>query len=140
MEEYGDKLFTMWYGVYQRSTATLSWSGGGHPDALLFEGDASQPVMLESQGPMIGMMEWPEFEMGQHQVQSPARLYVYSDGVHEIQKPDGGEWTFQEFVDFVSSQPADGDTSIMDRLFTHVRELHGSSQLDDDFSIVEVRL
>ncbi len=140
MEEYGDKLFTMWYGVYRRSTATLRWSGGGHPDALLFEGDASQPVMLESQGPMMGMMDWPEFEIGEHPVQSPARLYVYSDGVHEIQLPGGGEWAFQEFVDFVSAQAVESETSVMDRLFTHVRQLRGSAQLDDDFSIIEVRL
>ena len=36
-EKYGDKFFTIWYGVYQRSTAKLRWSGAGHPDALLFE-------------------------------------------------------------------------------------------------------
>ncbi len=40
MEEYGEKCFTMWYGVYQPSTSTLAWSGGGHPEALLFDGDS----------------------------------------------------------------------------------------------------
>lgn len=140
MEQYGDKLFTMWYGVFQRSTSTLCWSGGGHPDALLFEGDGKQPVTLESQGPMMGMMDWPEFETGQHQVQSPARLYVYSDGVHEIQKTSGGEWTFQEYVDFLASLPADPGGAVMDCLLAHVRQLGGSEQLVDDFSIIEAKL
>lgn len=139
MEQYGDKLFTMWYGVYQRSSSTLCWSGGGHPDALLFEGDGKQPVTLESQGPMMGMMDWPEFETGRHQVQSPARLYVYSDGVHEIQKVDGEEWTFQEYIDFLSSLPADPVGTVMDRLLAHVQQLGGSEQLVDDFSIIEAR-
>jgi sigma-B regulation protein RsbU (phosphoserine phosphatase) len=139
MEEYGDKLFTMWYGVYQRSTSTICWSGGGHPDALLFEGDAPRPVLLESQGPMLGMMDWPEFEVGRREIHSPIRLLVYSDGVHEIQKPDGGEWTFSEYVDFVASLPAGPDGEVMDRLLSHVRGLRGSEQLDDDFSIIEAR-
>ncbi len=139
MELYGDKLFTMWYGVYERSTSTIRWSGGGHPDALLFEGDAKQPVTLDSQGPMMGMMDWPEFEMGEHQIQSPARLFLFSDGVHEIQKPEGGEWTFEEFVEFLSSQPADPEGRAMDSLLAHVRELRGSEQLDDDFSILEAQ-
>ena len=73
MEEYGEKCFTMWYGVYQPSTSTLAWSGGGHPEALLFDGDTEQraePVRLESQGPMIGMMPCDEFESGRCQVKS----------------------------------------------------------------------
>jgi serine phosphatase RsbU (regulator of sigma subunit) len=38
-EKFGDKFFTIWYGVFHRPTQTISWSGGGHPDALLFSGD-----------------------------------------------------------------------------------------------------
>ncbi|MEQ8667552.1 MAG: fused response regulator/phosphatase [Pirellulales bacterium] len=139
MEEYGDKLFTMWYGVYQRSTTMLSWSGGGHPDALLFEGNDTKPISLESQGPMMGMMDWPEFETGRHQVQSPARLYVYSDGVHEIQTTSGGEWTFQEYVDFLASIPPAPGGQVMDLLLAEVQKLGGSDQLVDDFSILEAR-
>src|SRR5690606_23872833 len=95
MENYGDKLFTMWYGVFHPPTRTLCWSGGGHPEALLYEGNSTTPISLESQGPMMGMMDWPEFETGERQVESPARLYVYSDGVHEIQRTAGGEWPFE---------------------------------------------
>jgi sigma-B regulation protein RsbU (phosphoserine phosphatase) len=140
MEEYGEKCFTMWYGVYQPSTSTLAWSGGGHPEALLFAGEpgsGSQPEKLESQGPMIGMMPWPEFESGQRQIASPARLYVYSDGVHEIHKTDGSEWTFDEFLEFLS-EPSKSGNALMDDLLQHVRELHGSELLDDDFSMVEL--
>lgn len=141
MEDYGDKLFTMWYGVFHSPTRTLCWSGGGHPEALLFEGGSVTPVSLESQGPMMGMMDWPEFETGGHHVKSPLRLYVYSDGVHEIQRAEGGgEWPFEEFVEFLSTQADDGQGAVMDRLFEHARKLRGSDQLADDFSIIEVRL
>jgi sigma-B regulation protein RsbU (phosphoserine phosphatase) len=141
MEEYGEKCFTIWYGVYQPSTRVLAWSGGGHPEALLFDGQSDQatvPVRLESQGPMIGMMPWDEFESDRCQVAAGSSLYVYSDGVHEIHKTDGEEWKFEEFVDYLSAcRQADGST--IDRLFEHVRELQGSDQLDDDFSIFEAK-
>jgi sigma-B regulation protein RsbU (phosphoserine phosphatase) len=65
-------------------------------------------------------------------------LYVYSDGVHEIHKTDGEEWKFEEFVAFLSSH-RQADASALDRLFEHVRQLHGSDQLDDDFSIFEAK-
>ena len=141
MDAYGQKCFTIWYGVFNRPQAVLSWSGGGHPDALLFDGNAlagAAPARLESDGPMMGMMPWPEFETKSCAVSPGSRLLLYSDGVHEIHKPDGTEWAFNEFVDFMS-QPHEGSVPIMDRLLHQARSLRGSDLLDDDFSIVEVR-
>jgi sigma-B regulation protein RsbU (phosphoserine phosphatase) len=139
MEAYGEKCFTIWYGVFDRAQGTMSWSGGGHPDALLFEGNAAPgtlPVRLPSPGPMMGMMPGPEFETKTCAMPPRSRLYLYSDGVHEIHKPDGTEWTFTEFVAFMAQRP-EGVSSLMDELLGHARDLHGSDLLDDDFSIVE---
>ena len=139
-ENYGEKFFTIWYGVYHCPTQSLSWSGGGHPDALLFSGDApagSLPQRLESNGPMMGMMAWPEFETSRCVVPPGSRLYVYSDGCHEIHGSDGKEWPFDEFVCFMS-QPASSEGSQMDRLLETARRFKGADQLDDDFSIIEL--
>ncbi len=141
MESYGDKCFTIWYGVYHRTQATLAWCGGGHPDALLFEGTSppgALPVRLGSAGPMMGMMPWPDFETNTCPVPPGSRLFLYSDGVHEIHKPDGGEWAFADFVAYMA-QPVNESVSRMDELLLHARALHGSDMLDDDFSIVEMR-
>jgi sigma-B regulation protein RsbU (phosphoserine phosphatase) len=138
MEEYGDKFFTIWYGVYDASTATLTYAGAGHPPPLLFEGVAEAPAQLAGGGPMIGAMPWPEFETASRRVPAGSRLYLYSDGVHEIHKADGGEWPFDEFVAFMA-RPRRSDAAISDELLAHVRDLHGTPVLDDDFSMVEVR-
>jgi sigma-B regulation protein RsbU (phosphoserine phosphatase) len=140
MEKYGEKCFTIWYGVFNPAQRTLAWSGGGHPDALLFDLAATPPVPplhLDSTGPMMGMMPWPEFDTKTCTVPAHSRLYLYSDGCHEIHKPDGSEWAFAEFVAFMT-EPGDESAPKMDRLLHHARALHGSDSLDDDFSIVEV--
>jgi len=141
MDEYGDKFFTIWYGIFNPRESTLAWCGGGHPPALLYEGETSSatgPVELLSEAPMIGAMPWPDFETQRRKIPPGSRLYVYSDGVHEIHKADGGDWTFEEFVAFMSQTP-DPSASIMDRLLKHVRELSESGILDDDFSLLEAR-
>ncbi len=141
MDAYGQKCFTIWYGVFNRPQCLLSWSGGGHPDALLFDGNApagTAPARLDSAGPMMGMMPWPEFETKSCAVPPRSRLLLYSDGCHEIHKPDGTEWAFNEFVEFMS-QPHEGPVHVMDRLLHQARTLRGSDLLDDDFSIVEGR-
>jgi sigma-B regulation protein RsbU (phosphoserine phosphatase) len=111
MEEYGDKFFTMCYGVFDRRTSTLSCSSAGHPPPLLFEGGSPEPVQLKCDAPMIGAMPWGEFETDRRVIPPGSRLYLYSDVVHEIHKPDGEEWTFGEFVAFMS-QPAEPPVSI----------------------------
>lgn len=140
MDSYGGKAFTIWYGVYNRPKSMLSWSGGGHPDALLFQEDGAERtklIRLASPGPMMGMMPWDEFETCQRPVASGSRLFVYSDGCQEIMIPGGSVWPFEEFLDFMAQPSPAG--SPLDRLLQFVRTLHCSDQLDDDFSIVEVR-
>ncbi|MFM9964807.1 MAG: SpoIIE family protein phosphatase [Planctomycetaceae bacterium] len=140
MEDHGEKCFTIWYGVYDAKQRRLAWAGGGHPPALLFDPTSenpSQPQLLESESPIIGMMPWPDWTTSQREVTPGSRLVLYTDGAHEIHLADGREWTHAEFVQFLS-QPTEPGESIMDRLFAHVKTLNGSDTLDDDFSIVEM--
>ena len=140
MEKHGDKCFTIWYGVFDAKQRKLSWAGGGHPPALFFDAMSekpSQPQQLESECPIIGMMPWTDWPTSQRDVPAGSRMLLYTDGAHEIHLADGREWTFAEFVQFVSQTPRP-DESIMDRLFEHVKSLKGNDTLDDDFSIVEM--
>lgn len=136
MEQFGDKMFTLWYGVFHTASRTLSWSGAGHPPALLYEGSSTELRRLESGGPMAGMIQDVEFDEESALITAPSRLFVYSDGAHEIQLCDGGIWKFDEFVDYVSS--VSRTTDPLADLLAHVRRLHGNDQLDDDFSIMKI--
>lgn len=140
MEKHNEKYFTIWYGVYRRTSRKLVFGNAGHPPALLFTGSSAEQAKrqeLESQGFAIGMMPDCDFEAGVVQLDTYARLLLYSDGVFEIDRPQGGMWKFQEFVEYVSGlSPASG--SIIDQLLAHVRALNGSETLADDFSMVEI--
>ena len=141
-ERHGEKFFTIWYGVYDAPGRVLRWSGEGTRPALLFPGGAAPgtpPEQLDSQGPMIGMMPWPAFETGERPVPSGSRLYLYSDGAHEIHKTDGTDWTHPEFVGAMADLLTRDPDGVMDRLSRLVRGLNGSDVLDDDFSMLEVR-
>jgi len=141
MDQHDDKYFTIWYGVYRMSTRQLSYSGGGHPPALLHEGvkrEKGALKHLESDGPIIGMAPGLPFDTQTVDLKPQSRLLLYSDGVFEIVQTDGEMWKFDAFLGFISSAPT--DESVMDRLLDHVQELHGSKQLDDDFSIMEIGL
>jgi len=139
MERHNGMYFTIWYGVVDVALRQVTWSGGGHPPALLYRpgGDGGvEMVELDSQGPMIGAipdLDWPSMTT---EVPEGARLVVFSDGVYEIAKTDGEMWTWDEFVAFMSEEPPAGVTRT-DRLVEHTTRLQGRDQYEDDFSMVE---
>ncbi len=140
-EDYG-KFYTIWYGVYRPSDRQLFWASGGHPEPLLFDPEAGKSaIRLETEGPLMGVLEWDDFGNGQLTVNPGSRLYIYTDGAHEIHKPDGTDWQFDEFVSYMETlnESHVDDSSPIDQLLFYVRELHGSSMLDDDFSVIEAR-
>lgn len=141
MDKQNGKYFTIFYGVFRASDRTLSYCNAAHPSALLFHGQSATEWsldQLESTDPLIGMLPpGMPFEQRSIVVQPWARLFVFSDGVFEIDRADGGMWKFLDFLEFVQGHgPVD---DLMDRLSAHVRAMRGGPVLNDDFSIVEMR-
>jgi sigma-B regulation protein RsbU (phosphoserine phosphatase) len=140
MEKQHGKFFTIWYGVFDRARRTLTYSNAGHPPALLYTGPSaaeSTPQRLKSCGFAAGMVEGTEYESRTVELGPFARLLLYSDGAYEIARPDGSMWTVAEFADFVTALPREAPWA--DLVLEHVRRLHGSDGLADDFSLVELR-
>ena len=141
MERQNYMFFTMWYGVYNAKTRDLTYSGGGHPPALLVPPGASndRPIrQLASAGHMIGIDDTAEFPSETVEVAAHDQLLVYSDGVFEVKKSQDGEmWTLAEFIEWFNSLPP-GEESRMDSLIQYTRQLQGGDEYLDDFSIVEV--
>ncbi len=138
MEKQHDKYFTIWYGVFNRSKRVLKYSNAGHPPALLFTGPSAAAArlhQLKSVGLAAGMLEAADYDTKVVKLGAFARLVLYSDGVYEITRPDEPMWSFQEFVDHVSGLSR--EQPVADQLLEHVRQLHGSDVLADDFSVLE---
>ena len=143
MDQQNGLYFTIWYGVYHKPTRRIDYSGGGHPPALLANGPTSGEAVLqvlESSGPMVGAVPDLEYKTASTTVGAFAKLYLFSDGVYEIERIDTTIWPFHEFIDFMKLGPHDtaGDSK-MDHLIAHGREIQGREEFVDDVSIVELQ-
>jgi sigma-B regulation protein RsbU (phosphoserine phosphatase) len=141
MDQQNGLYFTIWYGIYHKSGRRIDFSGGGHPPALLLTGpaaDAATLKVLDSQGPMVGADLDINYSTQSCPVDAFARLYLFSDGVYEIEQTDGLMWPFHDFLDFMGRPPAPGEPEAnMDRLIQKTTQLGGTDEYKDDFSIVE---
>jgi len=138
MERHNNLYFTLWYGVFNRNTRELRYASAGHPPALLLEGtdgirDLAIPNMIIGGIPGIG------FDGRTVTVGPDARLYIFSDGIYEVTRPDGSMWTLAELKDFLKKPPVEVASEI-DWLYRYLQEMHGQPVLEDDFSLLKVRL
>lgn len=139
MERQNDMFFTIWYGVYQRSSGRLDFSTGGHPPAILLrpggEGRMIATELGTSGGMAIGAFPDMDYELGTTVVLPGDRLLILSDGTFEVDGPSGEMLSFPEFVDFAASDEAVSPV----RIHEWVRRWNGSGPLPDDFSLLQVQ-
>ena len=140
-EKHNDMYFTLWYGVYQRSTRALSHASGGHPPALLLSApDADGHCRTErvhAPGLIVGVMPDTLYDAQRIEVPEGASLVVLCDGCFEIRDQDGKDAGFEDFEAFM--QRRGGQEDGLDALLGWARDRHGPGPLDDDFSIVRIR-
>jgi sigma-B regulation protein RsbU (phosphoserine phosphatase) len=139
-EQHNDMFFTIWYGVYNKSSQSLTYASGGHPPALLFDGtpsDKSDMFMLRTKNYVIGGMPDVVYKKGIQKVNNPSCLYIFSDGVYEIPRTDGSMWQFKEFSEFVQ-QPNIERQSDIERIFQHAKKINQFESFEDDFTILEI--
>ncbi len=86
---------------------------------------------------MIGASDAAKFKTRSETIPPGSRLYVYSDGVSDIDKPGGGMLTVSGLVDLLVDV-AQEQGSRVERVLDRARGLQGPPGLKDDFSLVEV--
>ncbi len=142
-EQNNDMFFTMWYGVYNKMTRELTYSSGGHPPALLLCGIAENTPresileQLRTRNYAIGALPGIAYQTQTHQIEEGSILYVFSDGVYEVERDDGSMWSFSEFSKSVV-QPVYENQSKIEGLYNQIKSLKKSDNFEDDFTIVEV--
>ena len=137
-EQHGQRFFTIWYGVYDSKSRTITWAGGGHPPAVVLLPGESSPLLLASSGPMMGVLPSARFPAQSCQIPPNARLLIFSDGVFEIFRDGRDAWNLETCIAYLSIMN-EQEGALMDKLVAHVHHLRGSQRLDDDFSIIEAR-
>lgn len=136
MMDHGGMFFTLFYAVYDRRTSELTWCGGGHPPSLVMRAGGGHD-WLPSQNMVIGAIPDMDAQIGTIKLAPGDRLFVFSDGVFELKTMAGEMWDYDEFQEFMS-RPLDPDEDRIDTLRAKGRELMGSEQFEDDFSILEI--
>ena len=140
MERQNNMFFTLWYGVYDRSSRILNYGGAGHPDAILriTTPTGTKLEKLPSTGPIVGIMEGMDYDQLSIEVPHDSALIVLSDGCFEVIQQDGSMMDTALFDNYLHQYAT--DPSALDNWFMQCQQRRGDEILDDDFTLVRIRL
>jgi sigma-B regulation protein RsbU (phosphoserine phosphatase) len=140
MTKHGDKYFTIWYGVYHRLKRQLIYANAGHPPALLLSNASTTNIRVKQLSSLdlpIGFLPDVQFEDAIFQIEENSILYIFSDGVYEINQSDGKIWGIDAFIDLLTKYSLK-DSCALNELLANILILNSQDNLDDDFSLVKV--
>lgn len=137
MESHNNLYFTLWYGVLNTATDEIEYASAGHPPAVLLS-DTNESTELMTKNLLIGCFPEGSYASASVQIRRPAQLYIFSDGVYEVEKEDGTMWSLEELKEFLINHPHTSDSEI-DALYTYIYTMNGNKILDDDFSMLKIR-
>lgn len=135
MERHGGNYSTIWYGVYQTSTRTLSYASAGHPPAIALTGTTA--TLLPAQSMPLGMFGDAEFSTTVHPIPPGCQLLLYSDGAFEFTRADGRIHTLGEFLALCSTTADDPDWSLDDLLGTLLQRT-ATGAFEDDCALIRL--
>lgn len=136
MEHHNNLYFTIWYGVFDRRTRELSFASGGHPPAFLVSKEGNLTPLITNNF-FIGGFSESIYKGDTVAVPPGAHLYVFSDGVYEVERPEGGMWTLDELGTYLIENSLNQGEDV-DALYRKMQAYHGQDILEDDFSMLAI--
>lgn len=140
MSSHNEMFFTLWYGVFDPVGRILQYSGGGHPPAVLIrkdDGGRAVEVVLRSNQLVVGGIPGVRYVTQSCVVPDRCSLFVFSDGVYELERKQGGLLSHEDFIALLA-QSFGGETFELDSLLGSLREIQGCDLFQDDLTILQV--
>ena len=139
MEQHGGMLLSLWYGVIDIPSRSISFASAGHHAAYLVGPRREAAVPLDVSNVVIGMMPGYPYRSAQAPMEPGSSLYVFSDGVFEVEPTHGGTWGLDRFVSLLTAPPSAQKTH-SERIYGEVMAHTGREAFEDDFTLVVATL
>jgi sigma-B regulation protein RsbU (phosphoserine phosphatase) len=137
-----DKYFTIWYGVIDLEAQTLTYASAGHPPAILLSqtpGGEAREERLSTQGFPVGIFPDTFYEEKTVPLPPASSLYLFSDGLYEVDKGNGACLGFERFTQLLRQYHQSPRRSLGD-LLQLLRENAQQPAFEDDLSLIQIEI
>lgn len=131
---------TLFVGIADLASATLTYCSAGHPPAILMRAGADEISILDVQSGVVGAFHDIGYQDGSVRLCAGDVLLLYTDGTTEARDPSGAFFGEQGLRDLVMRESAGEKTfdGFVERLLEALDTFTGQN-LEDDVAMVALR-
>jgi hypothetical protein len=136
-----NRFVTLFCGIFDARTATVTYVNGGHLPPLVFRAGARSPdpEPLETGGPVAGLLAGATYDEGRTIVRKGDVLLLYSDGVTEATDRDGAEFGTGRLSTIVASEVAGDLRMACSRVLEALEAFATETDPEDDRTVMLIR-
>ncbi|MFH1731782.1 MAG: PP2C family protein-serine/threonine phosphatase [Planctomycetota bacterium] len=130
-------LITCFVALIDASAETITYSGAGHPPAILQCCSAHNIIELRSQNIILGAVEECVLDEGQNTVplHRGDRIIFYTDGIMEANDGAGDMLGINGLKKIIEQHYKSGSSELADKILAIARRTYGSNE-NDDMSLI----
>jgi sigma-B regulation protein RsbU (phosphoserine phosphatase) len=132
-----EKYATFFFGLFDETTCTLTYTNAGHLSPLLFRKGEVTP--LDSNGTVVGAFPFALYDESCMTLQPGDLLVCYTDGITEPENAYGEMFGEERLIELVKKHAAQDDHEIIRIVMDSVRSWTGSPELFDDMTLLLAR-
>jgi len=133
-----DKFFSMFYLVYEPRSGKLTYCNAGHPPPMLLRAGGAVEF-LEEGGTLVGMGLGDTYAQGVVDVGDGDTLLVYTDGVTELENPEGAQFSMEALETLFQDSHNASPEQVLQLVTGKLQAYADGRPPDDDISLVCVR-
>lgn len=138
---YGTGRFmTLFYLEADPATRTVAFARGGHDPALRYDPATGRVDALTARGMALGVAEEARYETGVAALAPGQTVLIGTDGLWEAENPAGEMFGKARTRDILAGFAAAGPQAVCDALFSALDAFRGDKPLEDDVTLVVLRL
>lgn len=126
-----DKYFTIFYGVFNKSTYQFKYANAGH-NSIPIKYNEDGLEILEIKGyPIALLFDEMMYDEKKIQLKKDDKILFYTDGITESKDKDGKEFGIESVIEIIEAHKGDLLTEIQNNIITY-----SWGEQEDDFALV----
>ena len=127
---------TVWLGILEISTGRVVAANAGHEYPVIRQPDGRFELFRDPHGFVVGGMEGVRYRDYELQLRPGAALFVYTDGVTEATRADGGLFGTRRRLDALNADPGADAQALLKNMRRSVDAFTGDAPQFDDMTML----
>lgn len=130
---------TVFYGLLNVSTGSLSYCNGGHNLPFLQQTDGTVTEMEDVGGLLLGKFDGMPYSEKTIQLKPGDRILTFTDGVTEAENTAAEMYEEERVIRFLEAHSGEKTDQLVNDLFAEVQAFAGEAPQSDDITVLSVQ-